>query len=870
MASHAVVLEREGVLADLLALYDDVDREGRMVLLTGEAGIGKTTVARRLADKVQGPTWWGQCDPLTTPRPLSPLLDIVDDASTGLPDLFSGAPEPYDVFARLVTVLRDVPEPLLLVVEDVHWADGATLDMLRFLGRRLRRCRALVLATFRDDEVTAEHPLAAIIGELERAPDVTRVRLAPLSDAAVAQLTTATGTHLDPVRLHALTGGNPFFVTEVLASGDYSSATVRDAVMARLGALDQDARRVVEAVSLDPRALETTYAIALAGADEAAAERALRSGVLLDGPAGLRFRHELARAAVAAEMPVTRRRDWHGQLLPLLLSAERVDLSRVVHHAVAADNRPVVLRHGRDAARQARRRGANREAAELLDAVLLAAEGLPPQEQLPREEQVRLRHEAADVLWLVDRQQDALRRAVEAVGMARTLDDPETLGRSLLQLARAQWLVGSTSQSRATEASAVQTLRAAAPGPTLAAALSQAASTAMLGRHHASAISLAGEAVGVAESVGDTEDQDLAMMFWGAAELVTGDADLGIAMLVDILERAEQAGNRALATRVLGMLGSGGGEARRYEEAFGWLERGIVEAYAHDLDYSAAYDRAWQARIRCEQGRWDEAAELAQVPARLPVEAAVISPMTALSAIGRIRVRRGDPGARQVLERVLTIGAGAELQHRWPALCALAELEWLAGRPERGQEVLTGPWQESLSTDSPWAQGEIGYWLWRCGGLETVPDTAAPPFRLMVRGEWRDASQAWELIGCPYEQALALMEGDTDARVSALGILDGLGARPLAQRIRVQLRDEGVAPVPRGPRPLTRGHPAGLTARQAEVHRLLAEGITYGEIASRLFISARTVEHHVSAVLAKYGVSRREDLPPPDDRIPTD
>jgi DNA-binding CsgD family transcriptional regulator len=870
MASHAVVLEREGVLADLLALYDDVDREGRMVLLTGEAGIGKTTVARCLADKVQGPTWWGQCDPLTTPRPLSPLLDIVDDASTGLPDLFSGAPEPYDVFARLVTVLRDVPEPLLLVVEDVHWADGATLDMLRFLGRRLRRCRALVLATFRDDEVTAEHPLAAIIGELERAPEVTRVRLAPLSDAAVAQLTTATGTHLDPVRLHALTGGNPFFVTEVLASGDYSSATVRDAVMARLGALDQDARRVVEAVSLDPRALESAYAIALASTDSVAAERALRCGALLDGPAGLRFRHELARGAVAAAIPTARRRDWHGQLLPLLLAAERVDLSRVVHHAIAAEDRSAVLRHGPEAARQARERGATREAAELLDAVLAAAERLPPSEQPPLAEQVRLRHDAADVLVLVDRQQDALRRAVEAVGLARTLDDPEILGRSLLHLARAQWLTGSTAQAGETGRYAVELLRTAPPGPTLAAALTQGSSTAMLGRHHTEAVALAREAVEIADSCGDVEQHHLAMLFWGTAELVTGDSDLGVTMLVDVLDHADRDGDRGLATRALGMLGSGGGEARRYEEAFGWLERGIVEAYAHDLDYSAAYDRAWQARIRCEQGRWDEATELAQGPARLPVEAAVISPMTALSAIGRIRVRRGDPGARQVLERVLTIGAGAELQHRWPALCALAELEWLAGRPERGQEVLTGPWQESLATDSPWAQGEIGYWLWRCGGLETVPDTAAPPFRLMVGGEWCAAARAWDLIGCPYEQALALMEGDTDARVSALGILDGLGARPLAQRIRVQLRDEGVASVPRGPRPLTRGHPAGLTARQAEVHRLLAEGRTYGEIASRLFISARTVEHHVSAVLAKYGVSRREDLPPPDDRIPTD
>lgn len=613
MVSPLVVLERETVLAELLALHDAVATgEGRMVLLTGEAGIGKTTVARQLAEQVESPTWWGQCDPLATPRPLSPLLDIVDDPATGLSDLFRGAPEPYDIFARLVAVLRALPEPVLVVLEDIHWADGATLDLLRFLGRRLTRCHALVLVTFRDDEVTAEHPLAAIVGEIERQPAVIRIGLAPLSETAVAQLACTTGTPLDPTRLHALTGGNPFFVTEVLASGDYSSSTVRDAVMARLGALDQDARRVVETVSLDPRALECTYAIDLAGTDTGAAERALHSGVLLDGSAGLRFRHELARGAVVAAIPTARRREWHRRLLPLLLDGERVDLSRVVHHAIAAEECSAVVQHGPGAARQARRRGATREAAELLDAVLAAAERLPPPDRLPLAEQIRLRHEAVDVLTLVDRQQDALRRAIEGVDIARTLDDPALLGSSLLKLARAEWLTGSAAQARETERKAVETLRAGAPGPALAAALTQGASTAMLARHHAPAVALAREAVAVADSLGDAEHHDLALVFWGAAELVTGDPDSGITMLLDVLERADRAGDRGLATRALGMLGSGGGEARRYEDAFDWLERGIAEAQAHDLDYNAAYDRAWQARIRCEQGRWDEAAELAQ------------------------------------------------------------------------------------------------------------------------------------------------------------------------------------------------------------------------------------------------------------------
>src|SRR5690606_16547453 len=280
---------------------------------------------------------------------------------------------------------------------------------------RLHRCRALVVATFRDDEVGPDHPLAAAVGELEQQAGVTRVALAPLSPDGVRTLVEGAGGGIDAERLHALTGGNPFFITEMLASSDVSSTTLRDAVLARLGRLDQDARAIVEAVSLDPRALEATNALGLTDADVAAVERALHAGVLVDAGGPLRFRHELARKVVEASVPTHRRELWHARLLERLLTTGRPDLSRIVHHAAGAGDGDAVRRHGPEAARQAAARGARREAAMLLDTVLDVGDGLTP------EDQVTLRLEAAMVLSFVDRQPDALRRAREAADLARAL-----------------------------------------------------------------------------------------------------------------------------------------------------------------------------------------------------------------------------------------------------------------------------------------------------------------------------------------------------------------------------------------------------------------------------------------------------------------
>jgi DNA-binding CsgD family transcriptional regulator len=295
----------------------------------------------------------------------------------------------------------------------------------------------------------------------------------------------------------------------------------------------------------------------------------------------------------------------------------------------------------------------------------------------------------------------------------------------------------------------------------------------------------------------------------------------------------------------------------RYEEAIEWLDRAIEFSEARDADSTTLYVRAWLDRVRFERGEWGLVG--AAIGSTLDTEAHMNATLTRAGTLGRLGVRRGDADAADALRDLVDRGGAADLQHLWPPLCGLAEAEWLAGRAVAGRELLRRPVEQALETDSPWAQGELGWWFWRCGGEAITDGRDRTPFDQHVRGDWHGAAERWAAIGCPYEAALALADGPTDSRLRALALFDRLDAAPAAAWLRQVLRDDGVTSIPRGPRRSTAVHPAGLTNRQSEVLALVADGLTNAEIAERLFVSAKTVEHHMSAVFAKLGVSSRRD-----------
>ena len=245
----AELLERD----DLLAQLETARAEGgRLVFVGGEAGVGKTSLVRTFAESVSERVLHGSCESLTTPTPLGPFLDVAVDTGSGLAERIAEGGEPRRVVAAL---LEELQLPSALVLEDVHWTNQATLDVLRLLGRRIDTTPSLVVVTYRDDEIEGEHPLRVVLGELASAPSVARASVPRLSLAAVAELTKPHGR--DAEAIYRLTSGNAFYVTEILASADNSlPATVRDAVLARAARLPSGARRLLDVIAMVPARAE--------------------------------------------------------------------------------------------------------------------------------------------------------------------------------------------------------------------------------------------------------------------------------------------------------------------------------------------------------------------------------------------------------------------------------------------------------------------------------------------------------------------------------------------------------------------------------------------------------------------------------------
>lgn len=844
------LLERDAELGILLSAADELTAgRGSVALVLGEAGIGKTTLLRAFQEQVSNRVrlLLGACDDLLTPRTFGPLRDIAADTGGPLGAALTGEPERERVYDALVGELSGPGPPTMLVIEDLHWADDATLDALRFVVRRIERLPVLLLLTYRDDDVQADQ-LRQLLGALS-GPTVRRLRLAPLTAAAVDQLSDAVGA--TGAAIYAATAGNPFFVTEVLArpTADVPHSVV-DAVMARTQQLSTETQLALDQLAVVPSHVEYWLALALIGSLDPL-ESAEQSGILELQPHGLAFRHELARRALELSITETRRRDINKAVVEALIAHGDPELGRVVHHAVAAADVETVLEWAPLAAREAATMGSHRQALAHFETVVAHLD------QLAEADQAHILVEYVWQLYAAQRFVEAVDRAEQAVLLHERLGNPVTLGETLVALSRSAFMADRPAVATATIDRAVGVLAGTDNVSARAYATTYQGAVLALTDRQEAALPLLAQARELAERADRKDLEALCLNYVGCALVDLGDAH-GVELLRESLTLAQSLSHYEYVARAYTNLG----EALYQLNDFGALESCIAEGVPycveHELPAHAFNLEAHRAMLLVTRGDWDAAEALLRNLVSAVPDAGQLARLT-LPTLGRLAARRGYPKAETLLDQAWATALRSQtLQALAPAGLARLEWAWLNGDLARADAAIDVLLERTDTRAGARHRGRLMRYL-RRAGRPAEPFAGCPEeWAAGLRGDWSAAAAAWGRLGDSYERALELGgSGDITAAIEALGILDRLGAAPAARWVRQQLRGLGASRIPRPRRPTTLDDPVGLTERQREVLGLLSEGLTNAEIAQRLVLSTRTVDHHVSAILLKLGVHTR-------------
>lgn len=850
-----MLLERQAPLEQLdRARARSQSEGGQTVLISGQAGIGKTSLIEAFLATLPGNTgvYRGGCEALFAARPLGPLFDVAEQLGGEFAASLESDADNHKLYSAFLSLI-EAPElhGAVFVIEDIHWADNATMDFLKYIGRRISRSRCLLIVSYRDDEIGASHPLHHVLGDLP-ASNTQRIGLESLSLDAIAELLGDDGRNAREIL--DITGGNPFFVSELLSSGDAGvPATVTDAILAKAARLSTDARKLLNLVSVVPRKCEIRFL-------EAAFEHALdlldecaEQGLLVVDRDFAAFNHELARLAIEDALPAGQRSRWNAHMLDELRKGKPDAAARLAHHADMSGDQASVLMYAPPAAEQAARLGAHREA------VALYRQALNNADTLHDDQRAELLERLAYELYVTGRIEDAITARRQSLELWKSLRNEEGIARSYRWLSRLHWFVGKRGAADEYAEQALESLESANESSEYAMACSNRAQLCMLSGDVANAADWAEKAIGIAEARGDTSTLAHALNNLGAALGNPATQD-GMPHLLRSLEISLDNNLHEHVARAYTNITSNLISNKTYSEAERYLDAGIEYAADRDLDSWLYYMQGWRARLRLETGDWAGAADDAHAVGRGYRGAALIA-SPAMTALARLRVRRGDPESETTIEQAFAaIADTGELQRFAPLVATRAERAWLLGEElaDPGALLATRDWAARLG--QPWYTGELSWWA-RQLGLADDPGGALPrPYVLLLReADWAGAAKAWEEIGCPYEAALALGEGDEAARKKALATFTELGAEPAAARLRRELRAQGVKDLPKAARKSTKRNPAGLTNRQLAVLEALTDGLSDAEIATRLFISPRTANHHVSAILGKLGVQSRTE-----------
>ncbi len=859
------LVERQQALASLSSAFASACAgAGRTVLLSGEAGVGKSSVTQHFLSLVRAHVrvFVGGCEVLSTPRPLGPIQDFAVAMGGKVLQLLTQGDKSAWIAQALLAELAST-QTTVLVFEDVHWADHATLDILKYLGRRIGPLNALLLITYRDDEIPSEHPLHSVLADLP-ATSTSRVLLKPLSREAVDALMLQSGREIP--RLFQVTRGNPFFVNALLATPEDDAqeaiASVKDMVLARLRRLGGSARELCEFVSMVPAQIEFSVLMLskLMTEEELieAIDACLLAGLLEQDATHLRFRHELARQVIESSLSTNRTRELHTRVFSALLLAPAISVARLVHHASKARLADRVLEFAPKAAAEARRLGAHREALTYYDHLRAQLVKAPRRTQAEILEGWAFSYAA--VAWANKKVFEAL---LQAVTIWQELQDIERAGIALRLLAFGYWITGNRQQSVLKLDEAIALLESIEPTAALAIAYSMKTKVYLAQAESVQAISMGRRAIALGEKLGDNEARAHALTYLGTALLRAEQAE-GALVLAEGIALGRTHGLHESTTDAYHNLTETLVKQYRLEEAKQTCLQAL--SFAGQMDISQAYLRGLEAQIAAFQGRYADALDSAKKSlTALPVEAGFVR-WPALLAQGMALSRQGRAGAIEALNECLDIATRLEFtQDILPSAAALVEHLVFVGLTEKARQILASAWQKRGKERNSWMIGVLSAWGVRLGVALDSPqeqDDAilAKPFQLELQGKFADAALVWRNIGAPFEEAMALMHCGHSGILSAIEIFTRIGAQKALALANAEARSKGVRGVKRGRYRSANENSVGLTAREVQVLQLVSKGLSNAEIALQLRRSERTVEHHVSAMLGKTQTHNRVSL----------
>lgn len=848
------LVERAGFLTALHANFDAIaPGEGHCLLISGEAGIGKTSLVISFCKAKRGQcrVLEGCCDALYTPRLLAPLYDIALQMQSVLVKEW----ESHDrttLFSRLFHELGDERKPVIVIFEDVHWADEATLDFIKFVARRISLTKIMFILTYRDNEIHPRHPLRGVLGQLP--PDsFTRIQVPPLSRRAVEEMAAAKGYKGEDV--YAITGGIPFYVNEILAS--YSPGVpenIKDSILAIYDRHPEDTRRIWTILSVLPTGIDLAYLGKMEPAYREAIEDCVGMGILVIEHNEIRFKHELYRRTIEASLSSLKRLELNREILRFLRTdfEHSGEIERIVHHAKDSNDYETVLQYAPIAAEAAAKVGAHIEAAKLYYTAI------EYYRESDKYRLIGLYELYAYECYLINKHKDAIIYTQLSLELWRQRKELEKMANCLRFLSRLWWFEGNRQHAEDLGAQAIEVLEKRPSSKAKAKAYSNMAQLRMSMDRSAECIEWAKKAIGIAKEINDEEIVVHALNSMGSALMLDESSrDEGIRLLSESLGVSLKNAYHEHVARAYIILGANGVTVKNYPLAGKALAEGMLYCEEHDLDASKLYMQSSLARLHLETGNWAEAGEIAgsllKNEGLLPVIRVV-----ALTVLATVRMKRGGEDVMTLIDEAKAIAYEAmELQRIIPTFLAMMEYEWITGKKVVDDDALADALATITRLRKFRKKSRLYFWLRKTGKEHLFPVGGYEDGGENYTGDIVKDVGLWKEWGCPYEEALSLFEGNEKDKRKAIEMISALGGTAVYEKLKRDMRVSGIKNLPRGKRKSTLANVAHLTGRELDVLQLLKEGLKNREIAGKLFISSKTVDHHISAILFKLEADTR-------------